>query len=255
MDSKSKLRAALNGVHLTALTSAARGVKSTPELLRNLNHTLRALPAMAAQTAEEHLDTVFAQGFATGVHDAKGTKATDEPDAGDLHALEWMKTNPLGFLSAVGNVAQSELDWYNKHLPGKSIQEARALVKGRAEAAAYKIDRIVQTSDTKAVTLGRLLAWVDEPYRDFYNYYWLPLHDGREKDVSLLFERRNPMTYWKLRKTFEVDHVTPKLVINRYTGRREAQISAINCRCSVARSPKSRTQLVNDGLISQNEAA
>lgn len=253
MSSKESLRAALNDAHRTALTSASRGVSTTPQLLQNLNHTLRALPALAAQSAEKHLDDVFAKGFATGVRDA-GVKGT-QPDAGDLHALEWMKTNPLGFLSAVGSVAQSELAWYNKHLPGKTVDQARALVRKRAEDAAYKIDRIVQTSDTKAVTLGRLLAWIDDEYRDFYNYHWLPLHDGREKDVSLLFERRNPMTYWKLRKTFEVDHVTPKIVTNRRTGRREAQISAINCRCSVARSPKSRKQLVNDGLISQTDAA
>lgn len=241
---------ALTDAHHKVLSAAMRSVGSTDELLRNLRSVMWSFPAIASQDAESAMDALFEQGFKAGATDAGAS-----PDAGDQHALEWLKTNPIGFLSALSSFGQSESRWFEKNLAGKPLPEALALARRRGTDANYKLERIVRTDEQKATSLGRLLSWVDDPNRDYYNYGWFPLHDGREKDVSILFERRNPMTYWELRKTFEVDHVVPKLVINRHTGRKEAQVSAFNCRCEVARWPKPRWQLVRDGLISQTETA
>ncbi len=233
-------------MHLQAIQAAINNSNSTEELISNLCTTLRSYPAVALKESEPILERLFKQSFSTG---AKDTGAKIDP--GDEHAFEWFKSNPIGFISALGNFGITESSWNVKKLRGKDLSSAKQLALGRATEANYKLQRIVNSDITKAVTLGRILAWIDDPKRDFYNYGWFPMHDGREKDVSLLFERRNPMTYWELRKTFEVDHVIPKMVINRHTGRREAQVSAYNCRCEVARWPKSRRQLVNQGLLSQ----
>ena len=246
------LLSSLTATHLYMLKVAIQQASTTEELRATFRNAMRAYPGAAAGGAEKHLDKLFAQGFRRG---ARGAGA-QHLDAGDKQALEWLKTNPVGFLSSLGSFGQSEARWLDQHLPaGTPLDEAKVVVASRAAAAAYKLERVVQTDRQKASALGRLLAWRDDPQRDAYFYGWFPLHDDREKDVSLLFERRNPMTYWQLRKTFEVDHVVPKMVTNRKTGRREAQVSAYNCRCDVARWPKSRGQLVREGLLSATDAA
>mgnify|MGYP001558581831 CR=1 FL=1 len=242
------LLSSLTATHLDLLKAAIQRARTTEELRATFRSAMRAYPSVAASAAEKHLDKLFVQGFRKG---ARGAGA-QHLDAGDHQALEWLKTNPIGFLSSLGSFGQSEARWLDQHLrAGTPLNQARAVVARRAADAAYKLERVVQTDRQKASALGRLLAWRDDENRDAYFYGWFPVHDDREKDVSLLFERRNPMTYWQLRKTFEVDHVIPKMVTNRKTGRREAQVSAYNCRCDVARWPKSRGQLVREGLLSQ----
>lgn len=250
-ESEYRLLGALISSYRQVLSAAMRQPASSEELLHRLRYGMRAFAGVAMKDSEPILDELFHRGFRAGAQDAGGITA---PDAGDLHALEWLKMNPTGYLAALGSVGQSEAAWFSKNLPGKSLPDALALVRSRGTDVVPKLERIVRTDSEKAAALGRLLSWTDDPNRDYFNYGWLPVHDDRTKDVSLLFERRNPMTFWQLRKTFEVDHVAPVMVTNRHTGRREAQISAFNCRCQIARWPKRRAQLVREGLLSQNVA-
>lgn len=218
-------------------------------------------PALAMVTGDPLLDRIFSAGF---MHGVSISGVVTGPDMGDDLVLEWLKQNPHGFMPALRGLAEDGIkaletvltEAYAGH---NDLGEARpfdldAMVDQatlRADVGVNRARLIVRTETAKASAYGRILAWGNDPQRDYYDYLWIATHDDRTKDISLLFEKRNPYSYWGIRHVWEHDHNVPQLVRNRHTGKMAWETSAFNCRCTPVRVPKSPEKLRNEGLITQ----
>ena len=241
----------------------AQGMLNANSARQALQQVLIDWPTMTASAYGEAIDQLFSVGFAIGVADT-GVRAV--PDAGDEMALKWIKEGPHGFIPALNHLASD-----GKKNIEKVISEA---YKGRdevGEPAPFDLDDmvrritdqvdighnraelIVRTETAKVTALGRITAWGGDSYRNHYDYLWIATPDDRTKDVSLKFEREGPYTWQEIKHRWEVDHNEPQLVRNRRTGDMEHQVSAFNCRCTVARVPKEPEELLHEGLISQED--
>lgn len=207
----------------------------------------------------EHLvDRLFVAGFMRGVVDVGNM--VFGPDQQDVNVLDWMKNNPNGFIPALKDLSRTAVkrienvveQAYSGEIPFDldTMSEEVRRVAGVGESRSRLI---VRTETAKATSLGRIMAWSDDPDRDYYDYYWIAVHDDRAKDISLKWDRESPYTYEEIRHLWLVEHNSPQRIRNRHTGRMEWQTSAYNCRCTAARLPKSLEKLLAEGLISQEE--
>lgn len=217
---------------------------------------LQNFPMIAAEF-EDLITEMFGVSFNAGILD---TELTIEPDEGDMQALDWLKNNRNGFIPSLKNMSQSGLrrieevlrqaymngGEFNLQKMTQAVRDATQIGKNRAEL-------IVRTETAKISALGRIFAWGNDNYKDHYWYEWIATPDDRTKDVSLKFEREGPYSYDDIKKRWETDHNQPILVKNRHTGKEEYQVSAYNCRCSVARFPKDLHELLDEGKITQRE--
>jgi len=240
------------------------GPSLTPTEARHIvARALRAWPELTAAAYHEVIDRLFEFGFMVGILD---TGITVRPDEGDRMAVQWLKANPQGFIPALRNFSEDERRLFERVIAESYAgvdEEGRRRpfdldymvrrVRDRSDEARYKVERVVRTETAKVTSLGRIAAWGDDPERDWYNYHWVATHDDRTKDVSLLFEREGPYSYDQIRHRWTVDHNRPIFVVNRHTLRGEYQTSAFNCRCTVARTPKSEEELFAEGLVSRAE--
>lgn len=236
----------LKGLGLLTYSAASQIVRSI----------LSFWPEAVAASSTEFINKIFNVSFAAGVVD---TELKVSPDIGDLESLTWMTHQRNGFVPALKGIAEEgrqaiEEILKDAHEPGVpyDLDIMQAKVRDAVEGVSKnKAELIVRTETAKISALGRIAAWGDDPDRDWYMYHWIATPDNRVKDISLKFEREGPYDYDKIKSIWEHDHNEPQLVRNRKTGKMEFQISAFNCRCSVARSPKNREQLENEGKVSR----
>lgn len=218
----------------------------------------RVLNGWAESTAVENYDIikrVFATSFAAGMID---TELKIVPDQGDMLAFDWLTHQRNGFLPALKDMSLENTKKIEKIISagydvgGEFDLDAtvRQIQDATGDVGKNKAELIVRTETAKISALGRIFAWGKDPDRDWYNYWWIATPDDRVKDISLKFEREGPYEYDRIKTIWEKDHNEPQRVRNRKTGKTEYQISAFNCRCTVARSPKTRDQLSQEGKVS-----
>lgn len=228
-----------------------------------VQHVLHEWPEVTAQLYDDIVDRLFTLGFATGVADT-GLRAV--PDAGDAMTVQWLKQSPQGFIPALRGMADDGRRAIEKVIAGAyegrdelgepqpfDLDDMVERTLRRVDVGENRATLIVRTETAKVTALGRISAWGDDPQRDYYEYHWIATHDTRVKDVSLVFEAEGPYTWEQIKRRWEVDHNQPQLVRNRRTGRMEYQVSAFNCRCTVARTPKQPEQLFNEGKITRDQ--
>ena len=215
-------------------------------------------PELAAGSVEHLVDRLFIAGFMRGVLDVQNS--VFGIDQQDVNVLEWMKTNPNGFIPALNDLATSSVKRIEKVIEASysgeipfDLDTLAASVQEVASVGPTRAALIVRTETAKATSLGRIMAWGDDPERDWYDYYWIATHDDRAKDISLKWDAEGPYPYDKIRHLWLVEHNAPQYVRNRHTGKYEWQVSAYNCRCTAARLPKSAEKLKTEGLLSQEE--
>lgn len=242
----------------------ALGTGITPTAARHeVENALRSWPAAATTLYADVIDRIFWAGFMVGVAD---TGVMLAPDAGDAIAVEWIKNNPHGFVPSLKHFADGERQFFEEvmadayagvDVEGKirpfDLDNMVRRVEERSDEARYKIERVVRTETAKVTSLGRIAAWDNDADRYLFKYHWVATHDARTKDVSLLFERQGPYEFDGIKRRWVEDHNTPIRVINRRTGRVEHQISAFNCRCTAARTPKEPDELLSQGLITRDQ--
>ncbi len=221
-------------------------------------------PELTAVKYEKLINRLFQSGFMIGVLD---TGVIRQPDHGDQMVVEWLKHNRQGFVPSLRSFGDDERRFFERVIGDayggvdEETGQPRAFdldrmvrrVRSRSEEAKYKVERVVRTETAKATALGRIMSWENDQDRDFYRYHWVATHDDRTKDVSLMFESRGPYDFSQIKRLWTVDHNEPKLVRNRHTGKMETQVSAFNCRCTPARTPKDPRELHDEGLISRDE--
>jgi hypothetical protein len=232
------------------------GTLTLATALSEARRLLQEWPSETYIEAEPFVRKMFATSFAAGMID---TELKVSPDQGDEMSLDWINHERNGFVPALQNLSEESMQIIRDTLEdsykiggefdldpmvNKIRDQTTELGKERAEL-------IVRTETAKISALGRIAAWGKDQDRDWYNYWWIATPDDRVKDISLKFEREGPYEYGKIKSIWEHDHHEPQLVRNRKTGKMEYQISAFNCRCTVARSPKQRQQLVDEGKVSQ----
>lgn len=228
-----------------------------------VREVLSRWPTLTAAAYDDIIDRLFSAGFAVGVRD---TGVTVRPDQGDRAVVEWLKQSQHGFIPALEHLshdgtrrierviadAYAGRDELGDPTPFDLDNMVRRVVDS-VDIGEQRAELIVRTETAKATALGRISAWGADPEKDWYWYHWIATHDDRVKDVSLLFEYEGPYNHEQIRQRWEVDHNQPVLVRNRRTGAMESQVSAFNCRCSVARTPKEPLELFNEGKISRLE--
>lgn len=223
-------------------------------------------PEITAAQYADIIDRLFMGGFIRGAADTGLTGANWGPDHGDRMVVDWLKTNPNGFVPALQNLGEDGRQRIDQiiseaYAGRDELGEERPFdlddmvrrVGEQVDIGANRAELIVRTETAKATALGRIAAWGNDPERDWYWYHWIATPDDRTKDVSLLFEMGGPYNYNDIKRIWEVDHNHPVFVRNRHTGRMEWQTSAYNCRCTVARTPKDPRELLAEGKITQAE--
>jgi hypothetical protein len=194
------------------------------------------------------------------------TGVTIGPDQGDQLVVDWLKSSPQGFIPALKTFADDERRFFEEvvgdayrgvDVEGRirpfDLDSMVERVRERTDSADYKIERVVRTETAKATSLGRIASWENDPDRYLYDYHWVATHDSRTKDVSLLFERTGPYEFDEIKRRWVEDHNKPWPVVNRHTGRSEYQVSAFNCRCTAARTPKEPDRLLQQGLVTRRQ--
>lgn len=263
-----KLEQELEAILIGAWAKLLLAIKNAWAYLRRLGNLSLATALLAARRllqgwpeetfieSEPYIKKLFAVSFAAGMVD---TELKVTPDQGDILSVDWINHERNGFLPALDNLSEDSMkiirevitDSYQvggefdlDPMVNKIRDQTTELGKNRAEL-------IVRTETAKISALGRIAAWGKDTDKDWYNYWWVATPDNRVKDISLKFEREGPYSYNRIKNIWEHDHHEPQLVRNRKTGKMEYQLSYPNCRCTVARSPKSLEDLVAEGKVSQ----
>ncbi len=180
------------------------------------------------------------------------------PDRADANAAKFLANQPAGMVPALKNFVEGERRVVEKVVrdgfkEGPQLMDLDAMVgkiQERVDKGTGRLELIVRTETSKIAGMGRLSAWAEDPDRDMYLYHWIPTLDGRHKDVSKLFGEGGPYTFDKIKQLWENPVAT---IRNRKTGRTETQDDRFNQRCTIARTLKTREQLVSEGRISKEE--
>lgn len=95
--------------------------------------------------------------------------------------------------------------------------------------AKYRLERIARTEVSNVTQIGRILAWDDDPDVYYYNYFWRSTPDTKRRRMKQIRSDGNPYSYDEVK--FLWVHNWQLLPSGKW------EMGAINCRCTVTRSP------------------
>lgn len=114
---------------------------------------------------------------------------------------DWIVKHPNGILEAIHGLAEEQRKGMAKVIKntfeGKEPFQKDVLKKRILEVADVgqaRAAKIVRTEIAKVSNSGRILAWMQDPMKDSYNYNWIAVHDHRMKPISKVLEDNGPYT-------------------------------------------------------------
>jgi hypothetical protein len=219
---------------------ARGGLVRLSDAVGEMRAILGEWPERVYATVAGLIDRMFSDSYRDGASAAEVEAWGMGPSEGQ--ALAWMKNSPNGLVPALRDLTRGVQRRIERGLSRMGsvipVSSALRLAMDVASRVVSRPELIVRTESAKARALGRIYAWGHDRYRDRYHYWWIAMDDDRTKDVSLLFERAGPYAWQQIRHLWEFEHDQPQLVRNRHTRGMEMQVSAWNCRCTVARTPR-----------------
>lgn len=248
-------------LHLQGMTGlsqalAVAGVGASLEtVLAVMNRQMSAWGEVVVEQGMPIVTQLYQTGLAAG---AAEVGFSFDSTAADVNAVRYLATKPNGLVPALQNFVEEE-----RTAAEKIIRESFAggeegifdlpvmtkKIQARVGKERFRIERLVRTETSKIVGQGRLQVWAEDPDRDMYLYHWIPTLDGRHKDISKLFGEGSPYTFDRIKELWENPIAT---VRNRVTGVTEVQNDVYNQRCTIARTLKSKAQLMDEGMSQED---
>ena len=110
-----------------------------------------------------------------------------------------------------------------------SLEEMTEQMRQIVPDSRHKLVRIARTEVSNVTQIGRILAWNDDPDVHYYYYFWRSTPDTKRRRMKQIRSNGNPYSYDEIK--FLWTHNWQLLPSGKW------EMGAINCRCTVTRSP------------------
>jgi hypothetical protein len=223
------------------------GNESQQEVIDGVRQVIKQWHTGNLPLIQSSFQALFARGLAAGVVSGGGAL-----DAGDKFVLELLNNSQFRIGDRIQLFAQEVADRYAKVVgdafgPNQEFNLPKLVrdMNQSVPAERYKLERIARTEVGQTSGLGRFWGWNQEPDTlHTYEYFWNHAGpDGRTRPIKFEFAQWNPMGYDDAWFLWTHNH---KLYKGKWI------MGAINCRCTISRSPVSEEYHTNHRVGKEN---